>query len=236
MDVDLGDYVAGGYFVVKYIEPSDHGFQPSELLPERVISIRGCVSATFEVYWGWDTEKHKVEALKFGIPNEKLGVLSEWINEDHYGEIEHPNVFLKPEYALSFVNEFLDFAHDFVILGIGLHKGLVDKFLKENVDNRAELHGLDQLLYERTPLETGGQILGFEVVGYNINFSCSWLCSGLEKDMRELYGIHPNQHGFIETYEDAEKVSEWINEDRIGHSRGEPDPYYPWLIVQYPVS
>jgi hypothetical protein len=54
--------------------------------------------------------------------------------------------------------------------------------------------------------------------------------------MHELYGIHPNQYGLIDSHEDAEKVSEWINEDRIGHSRGEPDPYYPWLIVQYPLQ
>jgi len=237
MDIDLNDYVAGGYFVVKYTASSEHGFRPSELLPERIISVRGCISATFQIYWGWDTEKHKSDALHFGIPNEKLMALSDWIRESHRGEMEHPNVFLEAEYAHNFAAAFLDVSDDFIVIGIGLHNDLVDKFRKENYYNHDDVkHGLDRLLYERMPLQPSGEILGFEVVGYNINFSCSWLCGGLERDVHELFGIHPNQYGLIDSYEDAGKVSEWINEDETGHSRGEPDPYYPWLLVQYPVE
>jgi hypothetical protein len=236
MNIDLSDYVAGGYFVMKYTETSDHGFQPSDLLPERIISIRGCRSATFQIYWGWDTEKHKFDVLHFGIANEKLLALSEWINNSHYSETEHPNVFLKADYALNFASEFLDLSNDFIVIGIGLHNDLVDKFLEENDYSHDEKHGLIRLLHERLPLKPEGEILGFEPVGYNINFSCSWLCSGLEKDIHELYDIRPNPYGLIDSYDEAQKATEWINEDRIGHSRGEPDPYYPWLIVQYPVS
>ena len=51
--------------------------------------------------------------------------------------------------------------------------------------------------------------------------------------MNELFGIRPNPYGLIDTYEDAKKVADWIAEDK---HRGEPLPYYPWLIVQYPLA
>ncbi|MCA9885199.1 MAG: hypothetical protein KC708_19615, partial [Anaerolineae bacterium] len=65
---------------------------------------------------------------------------------------------------------------------------------------------------------------------------CSWLCSGLEKDMFTLFGIRPNEHGLLNSLEDAMKVYEWIAEDECKGYRAEPEPYFPWLVVSYSIG
>jgi hypothetical protein len=55
--------------------------------------------------------------------------------------------------------------------------------------------------------------------------------------MYQEFGIRPGQYGLIETFEDANKVYEWILEGEAkGEQRAEPEPYYPWLIVRYPLE
>lgn len=49
--------------------------------------------------------------------------------------------------------------------------------------------------------------------------------------MHQLHGLRPNPYGLIDTYEDAQTVTEWIAEHK---EQAEPLPYYPWLIVEYP--
>lgn len=79
-------------------------------------------------------------------------------------------------------------------------------------------------------------MLGFEVVSYWYQLGHSWLCSGLEREMHQLFGISPNARGFIDTLEQAMQVYEWIAEDEQKGQRAEPEPYYPWLVVEYPLK
>jgi hypothetical protein len=93
----------------------------------------------------------------------------------------------------------------------------------------------NHIVGEHEPLPTGGNILGFEVTSFHFGHGHSWLCSGLERDMHELFGIRPNSYGLIDSYEEAKKAYQWIAEDKLQGTRAEPEPYYPWLIVQYPL-
>lgn len=95
-------------------------------------------------------------------------------------------------------------------------------------------YGMHYPLIKRQPLSSGGEIRGFDVLSYFSGIADSWLCSTIETDMFDLYGIRPNQYGLIDTHEQAMNVHHWLleNEGR----RAEPDPHYPWLIVQYPLA
>ena len=80
-------------------------------------------------------------------------------------------------------------------------------------------------------------ILGFEIASFAYHdFGHSWLCSGINQDMYQLYGIHPNAYGLIDTAEDARKVYDWIAEDEMQGRRAEPEPYAYWLLVSYPLA
>jgi hypothetical protein len=131
------------------------------------------------------------------------------------------------------------------LIGIGLPTELVDKFLRENKQTVYESneavyidspYGLNYILDKRQPLLPGGETLGFEIIGYHINLSCSWLCSHLEQDMHREFGIRPNKYGLIDSYEEAIKVYNWLLKDEQCGIRAEPIPYYPWLLIRYPLN
>ena len=96
--------------------------------------------------------------------------------------------------------------------------------------------GIQKQIDQHLPLAEGGTILGFEVVSFAYShFGHSWICSGLQLEMDDLFGVRPGQFGLIETREAAQQVYEWIAEDHQQGHRGEPEPYHYWLLVSYPL-
>ena len=237
MDIDLSDYVAGGYFVVKY---SHDGLQRSDLLPERLISLSACVCRKLDIVWGWNPKEYEHSAVDLGIATNRIEAFCQWCAG------KDPGALYSLDIGREFIARFLTDTSDVALVGIAMHKDMVDDFLAANKQKvyfanegieKEFIHGVNYVLSEGKHLPTGNNPLGFEVLGYSYNdLGHSWLCSGLEKDMHELFGIRPNQYGLIDSYADAKKVYEWIAEDKMQGTRAEPEPYYPWLIVQYPVS
>jgi hypothetical protein len=86
-------------------------------------------------------------------------------------------------------------------------------------------------------LAEGGQPLGFEVVSFEYGtFGHSWLCSYLHFEMYDLFGIRPRQYGLMRSEQDARRVYEWIQEDKMSGQRADPVPYDYWLLVEYPLD
>jgi hypothetical protein len=238
--IDLNDYVTAGYFITKY---ATDGFWKSPLMPERVISLSGCIGQSLALHWGWDVEKHRQEMLDFGIPPEKFPAFQQWTMGD---TVDHPNVIKTLDAARHFIAQFLPIRESVVLVCAAMPKDMVDDLLANHKQEmfdvkalayRETLFGVNRILTDRKPLEVGGDVLGFEVISYFMgSLGHSWLCSDLQKDMNELFGIRPNQYGLIDTYQEAQKVYEWIAEDDMKGHRAEPEPYYPWLLVRYPLD
>jgi hypothetical protein len=236
---DLGEFVAGGYFLLKSVPRQM--WLSADLLPEDILSLSECISPSVQIYWGWH-ENGQAEARQFGVPEERLADLREWLT---LGERVHfSNVFYSVSAAQEFVAEFLPAVEHLHLLGIALPRGLVDAFLQTNkqtvynsTDGKYEEaeYGINEILRKGEPLSPYGHVLGFEVLSYNYHLGHSWLCNYLERKMHTLYGIRPNSRGFIDTLEEAMQVYEWIAEDEQKGQRAEPEPYYPWLVVEYPV-
>jgi hypothetical protein len=218
-EIDLKDYVAGGYFVAKY---TTEGFWRSPLLPERVVSLSSCIGKQLDVVLGWNVDQYKKEILEFGIRADKLESFKDWCGGQTPGGIS------QLETARYVINEFISTSDGLLLLGAALRHELLENFI----------HQVPTFAVDKAhSIDADGTPLGFEVIShFASHLSCSWLCSGLEKDMNELFGIQPNQYGLIDSYADAKQVYEWIAEDKMQGTRAEPLPYYPWLIVQYPVN
>ena len=234
----LTRYIAGGYFLVKSVErpPS----MAADLLPKRILSLSNCICPSVRTTWGWE-EDELLDASDFGVADGKLEELHEW---SVTGEIDFPNVFLTLAAARSFARDFLVNVEHTHLLGIGLPRDFADAFLthKQTVyDPTSDTHheltiGVSRMIADRHLLAPEGTPLGFEVLSYIQSLGHSWLCSGLERDMQQLFGIRPNAHGFIDTEAEAMQVYAWIAEDEQRGIRAEPEPYYPWLIMDYPLT
>lgn len=248
MDVDLSQFISAGYYLTRYAED---GFWKSDLLPSRIVSISKCIGKPLSVYWGWHPfEQYQKDILDFGIPDTKLDDFRTWCGQhgDYYS-----NTFPTLTTARQFIVEFLPEHTDHLLLGVGLPAELLDSFLEkdypytgyfnpdgtlsERLKTPDEFNAIYRAVYQRQPLAPGGTPLGFEVVTYSYNeFGDSWLCSGLEKEMYQLFSIRTNHDGLMDSYADARKVYDWIAEDEQQGHRAEPEPYYPWLLVSYPLT
>ncbi len=230
--IDLRDYVAGGYFILK---DSSEGFQHSTLLPERVISVSGCIGDILEPYWGWNLKENQAHLDRWGISADLIDQFRAYSTDRHEKDYGFPGVFYSLDAARHFAVTFLSPIENALLIGIALPRNLVDTFLATNTQPNEIPYGVNHMLSRNESLALTGTTLGFEIVSYNINPGHSWLCSGLEKEMHELFGIKPNRYGLIDTYAEARQVYDWIAEDKQQGKRAEPEPYYPWLIVHYPL-
>lgn len=227
--IELSDFYSGGYFLIRADRP-DWPPPFGEHLPDKLISLSPCICPNrLSVTWGWIPGDREA-ALYFGVMETKLDDFISWCQRSYPTQIEYNSVFTSILFARQFVKEFIEDTRDLYLIGIGLHQERQTIWKREV--NREE--GVIKRIKRRLPIEEGGLPIGFEIVSrFHYEFSHSWLCSGLDRDMNELFGLRTNASGLIDTYSDAKMVNDWIDEDDEKGSRGEPEPYDSWLFISY---
>jgi hypothetical protein len=225
------EYICGGYVLLKAANPGWSHWKEHSLLPPKVISLSDCISPKVVMYWGWQPGD-KQAALNFGVSEAQWDDYKAWMNEGYRSKIDVFSIFLTVDFSREFASRFLPDTTNLYLLGLGIHKNNLSDW-SETVPDKA--YGLERQVARRQPLASGGERIGYEVVSSYYGLSHSWLCSGLEREMHNLYGIHPNQYGLIPTYDEAKKVYDWIAEDEQG-LRAEPEPYEVFMLVSYPLS
>ncbi len=237
MAVHHSEFLAAGYFLLQATGRDE--MRSPDLLPDRLLSLSTCICPSVHVYWGWDEDEAQ---RQFGFPIERWSELAAWESD----RLEWPNVFHSLAHARDFCRMF-DLTHEHLhLIGVGLPKTLYPAFANRRAPLQSynpvtdeyvdQADGIQTMLQQQDLLATGGEMLGFEVVSYYSGLSHSWLCASLENTMHTKFNIRPNSHGLIATYEQAMQVYEWIAADEQKGHRAEPEPYFPWLIIDYPLE
>lgn len=88
-----------------------------------------------------------------------------------------------------------------------------------------------KILLRYEPIDPSGTMLGFEILGDEgcCNFH-SHICNGLETDLRDELEVKFNENGFIDSFEDADRSTRFIEQDE---DLAEPVDWYPCLITRY---
>lgn len=60
--------------------------------------------------------------------------------------------------------------------------------------------------------------------------SCSWTCNGLQDDVAGATGVVPNEHGFIDTADQAAAAMAYLADPAVGKEDG---IWRAWLVVRY---
>lgn len=231
--VDLRDFYSGGYFLLRAGRP-DWPPPFGEFLPGgNLISLSDCICRKrLSVIWGWNPGNREA-ALEFGIPETRLVEFVEWCGTDYRESMDLASMFYSPDTARDFIRRFELDTDNLFIIGAGLPKELHRAWLEEEPDNE----GIAKRVKQAVPVENSGEPIGYDVVSYSYHdFAHSWLCSGLEKDMNEMFGIRVNSIGLLDTYASAKKVNDWIAEDDGKGIRAEPEAYDLWLVMSYPLE
>ncbi len=106
----------------------------------------------------------------------------------------------------------------------------LEKYMPDEVSFKVREDLLLGTLSRFEPIDPSGIVLGFEILGndgcYNFH---SHICNGLETDLKEELGVAFNENGFIDSFEDADRSAQYINQGEDA----EPCDWYPSLIMRY---
>ncbi len=227
--------ISAGYMLAKRTLRPD--YICSQLMPERILSASECLVDFVPDLWTIDwtrlpDEERAKKARVFGMDAAARRQVSLWVEEGvDKGAFGWPNVFFSTDDAREFVRRFVPGQEDLVLFGLGLPERLSELFIEsETPSDETGASGVFEAISRLQPLEDGGRVLGFEILGYDTSGYHSWLCNGLEQDVADELSVRPNADGFVDTYHDAMKAAEFCGRDEVG---AEPGFWAPWLVVEY---
>jgi hypothetical protein len=210
------------------------------LLPDRIFSASHCIGKLIPDNWSavnWDqlNEKRRREVVpEIGVEQRQIPELVKWVTERWDSQLGWGDVFYSADVARKFVEDFRVSLQDLVLFSIGLHMKHVSLFLeKTRSPERIIPSGIWLMVQKGLPPEAGGESIGYDIPGYQLAWAHSWLCYSFEKDASDKLGIRPNGRGFIENFEDAERVAEYADNS---DAPSENKPWLPWLVTVHPIT
>lgn len=236
-------FTSAGFLVTRRVERPD--YLSPDLLPEKIISASSCICSfipdTWAIEWTGDTgESREEEASIFGLESSQLEKVIEWVNPLLNKDIGWPNVCFRLDTAREIKRLFLPSLDDVVIIELALPDSLVDSFKEEAKPSAQDKfagifgrQGVYEAVLKGQRASSAGRTLGFEPLVYDGALSCSWLCNGLEKEVRENLGIYPNKQGLIKAFKDAQRCVDYISKEEVG---AEPGLWLPWLLIEHPAK
>jgi hypothetical protein len=110
----------------------------------------------------------------------------------------------------------------------------MNEFMANLEPGSDERWGSYAVILRREPLRSDGEILGFEVLGYDFGLEHSMFCVELVEACFEEYGVRPNAVGHYDTFTEAKQCADYANYVPID-APVENSNWYPMLVVQYPL-
>lgn len=242
----LDDYVCGGYFIAKPASNSGPtefcDICKAELPPGEIVTLSTCLTVTLPHDWAYEwvdypDEERQRRAGIWGFRDSDLDEFIKWTTEkQNAGEIGYPNILLSSGTATDLLRKFGIGRDGFNVLGLGLRRDNTSSFVAEYAPTRENelLPDFAAAVGRESALDPGGHIIGYEVLGWEVDGFHSWFCSLPEKDISHELGIYPGPNGLLESYDDAVRVAKAALQPHDAAPFGSV-AWYPWAIVSYPV-
>jgi hypothetical protein len=195
-------------------------------LPQRIVSASGCFTQVlpprpYRTFGSSETTEASDD------------VVVRWSEEAlDDGRLVWPNILPSPEIGREFASVARLSPKDFVLLGVGLPSARLDR------SDEQTRPGIQAFLGRGGSLPDRGKALGFEILDLDDDvFSHSWLCNSLEREAVERFNVRTNEHGLIDTYEEADRLCAWVNEEaELGRTSAAGPTWDPWVLVRYPLT
>jgi hypothetical protein len=225
--ISLDSYYSVGYFLIRKNKSPVWHDEPQDLLPDEIISLESEFCPKFHLSWAWGRPKSPEQALDFGIDETKWDELQQWCTDHHGADIEVWSMFRSTNAIRQFIKQFISESkqNGLTIVGVGLHQSCEDDWKEPYYDNE----GVEIRIPQNLPMETGGQVLGFDIASYaHGNFDHTWLSHGHYRDLFQEFGIRPGKYGLLQTREEAIQARDYTDA-HDGYV------YEYWLLVEYPL-
>lgn len=241
------EFVSGGYVLVQpYVPPPGRppGFMPAGLVSSPAITLAQCMAEILPNEWAfkwWLPIPTRAEredgAAVWGIPTSSIDELVSWSDECiREGHLLHHDAFADVETARKFAARFLSHRHEVRLVGLGLHRKLVDDYLRD-VETHAEItpgfrgapNGVRDGVARGVALAVAGSGLGYEVLNVKLGESNhSWHCHHIEQQIADECRVVSGAHGLIQDYEEALRVATWCSANV-----NPPNVWRAWRVEEY---
>lgn len=222
-----GDVVAAGYPGVRPVQ-RPAGMDARYVREPFVDLASDLVPVGPRVTWaGADVDQYLSD---LGVPVGALDSAKAWLDDlERRGGLLRFDVCRAPGDVAEFSERFVP--DGLAVLGVALAADQVDEFLAAHRAGLGDEPGIVTLLAERAPLAPGFRPLGYEPVSVHYGgLSCSWTCNALQAGVADATGVVPNEHGFIDTADQAAAVMAYLADPAVGKEDG---IWRAWLVVRY---
>ncbi|WP_417857744.1 hypothetical protein [Xanthomarina gelatinilytica] len=220
----------GAYYLIK-IKPIDYG----TIKGSKIYTCSRCINDSFFDSWAisWaTTEKKELEETKrtFNLTDKNVEEIQVWadikLNENKLGWI---NTFSDLKTLTEYKEKFFPNDSDFEILSISFPESDLSEALEMTKPTEmftGEVGIYNKLKTKELNLEKN-EFLGYDIIGIEAGGDFhSFHCNDLSNDLKDKFGIKINDFGLIETFENWDKLMEYMNDESNGF---EP---VPWFYVK----
>lgn len=246
MNLNFDDYVSAGYYITTLYD-DEKTYQQQEpmarelavrktLLPLHYFTLSGC-KADFIPNIGWKL----TEPEPFEIPTHiQPAIDTDLEHRFYHKQIGHPKAWYSLDHIRDFLDKFGEHISNTEIIGAGLHVRFLEDFFEAerefDPDKTLAKNGAFVVVNMQQPVDPHGEVLGYEVAGFEYDIDHSMFCYHLVETCFEKYGIKPNKLGLYETLEEASICSHYANYDNeYGYSIGNC-AWYPLLLIKYSIA
>ena len=244
---DAHEYIAGGYFLSRYLGGSDcTGTVLRKTTLARDHSARIFFPDSWALSWGSSGgEERTVAATKFGINSQELPNIVDWADKQFEKTFGVWSVIFKLSDARTIARTILKNAVGLDLWGVGLHPQLVETYLafstpppqKPGYAPMGASGTHIAMSRHSAPLASKGTVLGYELLVDDIGCGVFNSPESRHIDEDAMYhalGISPNSNGLINSFEEGIACSRHLEQTEATKSK--ICGWFPWLIVQYPLE
>ena len=242
----LDRYVCGCYFIVK--PTSNSGavdfceICKANLPPGETVTLSTCLTVTLPHNWAYEwvacaAEERQDRGRIWGLPDSDLNEFIKWTTaKQRAAEIGFPNAILTLDTARDLLRKFPISRDGWKLLGLGFRRDQAASYVAEYASTRENelLPTIAEAVSQSRSLDPSGHIIGYEVLGWEVDGFHSWFCSLSKRDVSRELGIYPGRNGLLESYEDAVRIASAAEQP---HDAAPFNTvlWHPWAIVDYPI-
>jgi hypothetical protein len=239
----LDQYLSAGYFLSRLVEPVPPGHRAITLGHDH--SPRRFFPETWTLSWCRESAERRIrDAQHFGVAEADLGRVHTWADAAFSKVFGAWDIIFRIEDARTIARMFLSRAQGLELWGLGVRRSVLEDLRKgteppPQVPEYAPIgaSGVHKIAELGQPLAPGGSPLGHEplIAEVGCSFDSPASLHLDEAAMWSRLGVQPNEHGLIDSYDEAlAGCREFASEEVAG-----PDPlsdWFPGLIVRYPLN
>jgi hypothetical protein len=229
-------FVNAGYVLIEGFARAE--FMSKEILPELIYSVSPCICELHPpmelISWvkgdSLDTYQKQLE-LSDEVFLEAMFEIETLFEKNGFG---WNSVFSELETAKSFAMKYFKKIENLKLFQIVVPSQLVEKILKETNETTVVQHGVHSVIKKEEFLDLKTtDLLGYEVIGYDMGRFHSFICNSLETRFKTELEVQFNTQGYITSLEDALKAADYCNLESTGAEDGY---WFPVGMREIPIN